>query len=197
MKILESKVYRHKQKTFVSIKYELEPQDPSCEWSVKNVEDVKEHQARLNRNLEWMGKHLTAWADFDQAYTLDLFCDSLRHLGKGLLRWDNCVHSVRNGRRALFAAHLIDKAYNYESHLDKSYKSWSKRCPSRWVRLKSPKGCSQMVHDYPYTNAMGMDKEAYSHKMWKVIHDRQEKIERDMQDSAWKYLQQHIRSMWD
>lgn len=177
----------------MSILYEIEPEDDSV-WAGQNNKDVKEHQARLNRNT-WILEHLHTWVDFDYYATVNLLVDSLKHLGQGLIRWDNALHAKRNGVRAIYAAHQIDRAYNFEMFEDVSYKSHSKR--SGITTKKLNKVYVELVRNYLKDNAMSMDREEYDTKMFKVINKRLKKKEKDMQLASWLYLNKYLTSMWD
>ncbi len=188
MQILTNKVYRNKGKTYVKILLEVEED----RWHKK-----EEMQARLEHTLPWMGKHLIEWADFDEQYSLNLFTDALQALGEGLIRWDNCVSSQRNGRRAMAASKMLQNAYGYESWSDKSYRNWSDRHKIYFKPYKVKGGLLEVCREYTATNAMGMDEKAYSDKMWKVIFARQEKTEANMKKEAWAFLIKHFESLWD
>lgn len=188
MKIIKKKVYRHAGKTYVDIKLEVD----ESQWHEK-----EEMQARLDRSLPWMADHLTNWADFDYSYTLNVFIDSLYALGQGLIRWDNASNAQRNGRRAMTAARMLKKAYNYETYLDKSYINWSKRSIDKTRPYKGHKGMIEMFAEHPYDNAMGMEPLLYSSKMLKIIFNRQRKTESNMKKDAWNYVNKYICTFWD
>lgn len=185
MKILKTKVHRYGGKTIATLQFEVE----------EDRHNTKEEiQHRLERNAPWMAYHLINWADFDHSYSIELFIDSLKHLGKGLIRWNNAFHAKRNGRKALQAAAMLERAYNYHSSDDVSYKNWANRCPVWWKKIKSG---SRMMRDYPYDNAMNMDREEYSDKMFIIIINRQRKQEETLKKEAWEFTHKHIEKWWD
>ncbi len=189
MKILTSKVYRQNKKTYVKILLEVE----ETQWKSKD-----EMQARLNKTLPWMAEHLVEWADFDYGYTIDLFVDSLTHLGKGLLSWDNCTNSLRNGRRALTAAKMLHNAYNYATWDDKSYINWSARNTTTWTKIKG--GVMEgtlMKNECVFSNAMGVEAQEYSDRMWRIIYKRQTEAEEALKKEAWEYIAKYIVYLWD
>ena len=116
-----------------------------------------EIEARLALTSKWLAKHLVTFADFDQAYTLDLLEDALNALGEGLGRWDNCLHSERNAKRAKTAARMLKNAYNFESCKDKSYINWSSR-HKHWHK-NLPRGYSQWMTTELHDNAMKLDRD--------------------------------------
>lgn len=184
---LKTKVYRHNGKVKIKIEFEVEED--------KKYFDKDEMKARLDRTTPWMLEHLYSWADFDQCYSINLFQESLYYLGKGLLRWDNCISSTKNGRRCLAAAKMLERAYNSCMTEDKSYENWSDRHKLRWVPLKN--GMSRMARDQLCDNAMGMDREEYSSKMWEVIHERTKKIEAVRKKEVWEFIHKYIEYFWD
>lgn len=193
MKILKNKVYRYRGRTYVSILYEIEPENDE-KWAINDCKNVGEHQARLDKNT-WMFNHLHKWVDFDYYATINLLVDSLKHLGKGLIRWDNALHAERNGRRAIYAAHQIDKAYNFETYRDVSYQAHAKR--SEWQHKKLKKGYTQLTQDRLKDNAMNMSRDEYERKMFHVIQNRLKDAENKMQRECWRYLHKYILNMWD
>lgn len=183
------KVHRYGGKVKVKITFEVNED----RWF-----DKDEIKARIERTAPWMVEHLYSWADFDQAYSINLFVDALHNLGKGLLRWNNHTNALKDGRRCLAAAGMLKKAYNYKSYDDKSYINWQKNNSIWWKKLKGTKcGLMQMVTEHPSENAMGMDKEVYSDKMWKLIHKRQTKVEEEMKKEAWEFIHKYISHWWD
>ncbi len=136
--------------------------------------DKQEIQARL-KYTEWLLPHLYTWADFDSYYTIELFCDSLRALGKGLMRWDNTLHSMRTGRRAIIAAEKLHKAYSGNSVIDdKSYMYWQKQHPIDF--LKGNKRAN---------------------RIWEVINKRLFKQDKERESAAWAYIHKYIKHFWD
>ncbi len=142
----------------------------------------------LYRNVVFFWPHILKYRDFDYHYSLDLFCDSLEHLAHGLKRWDNLKHSQRYYKRCLFASRQLRDAYDDGAWKDKSYQALSKANPIKWVPLKN--GMTQMAHDY----SKG---EEYYTKMFKLIHKRTDKAEKEAKERAWAYIQKHIQHFWD
>ncbi len=140
------------------------------------------------RNVKFFWPHVLTMKDFDSHYQIQLFCDSLEYLAKGLKRWDNCVGSDRNYKRCMTAAKQLRKAYADDSYNDKSYKALTRANPIRWIKLKS--GCSQMTHDYKKT-------EEYYTKMFKVINKRTSESEARSKKEAWEYINKYIQHFWD
>lgn len=140
------------------------------------------------KNLKFFWPHIIKMRDFDSSYQLELFCDSLEYLARGLKSYNNCAGSERNYRRCLFAAKQLRKAYNYKGYMDKSYQALSTANPIRFEKLES--GCSLLVHDYKTT-------EEYYDKMWTVIHKRIDKTEAEAKKDAWAYINKHLNSWWD
>lgn len=198
MKILSTtqKAHRYAKKTYINIRIEVE---------LDKWDDFDSLKSRVVQNVPWMADHICQWGDYDHSYSIQLFIDSLQALGRGLLRWNNAVGSERNGRRALTAAAMLKRAYNYESWEDKSYLNWSARSKHLHIPI-SAKGnvvlkkyakYFQMKTVHTFSNAMGMDKEEYADKMWRIIHDRQKITEANLKIDAWVYIQKHIESFWD
>ncbi len=93
---------------------------------------------------------------------------------------------------------MLKKAYNFEAWDDKSLKNWSSRNKISWKKLKGTKnGLSRMMTDHLKDNAMGMDKEDYSSKMWHIINDRQKPVEAAMKRDAWDFIHKYIEHFWD
>lgn len=184
---LKTKVYRYKGKVKIKIEFEVEED--------KSYFDKDEMEARLNRTTPWMLEHLYSWADFDHCFSVNLFIDALYNLGRCLLRWNNHTNTLKCGRRCLVASKMLEKAYNSHVTEDKSYENWSNRHKYRWVPLKN--GMSQLVTDHLHDNAMGMDREEYSNKMWKIIHNREKKVEAARKKEAWEFIHKYLESFWD
>ncbi len=140
------------------------------------------------RNVKFFWPHILGMKDFDSSYQIDLFCDSLEYLARGLKRWDNCVGSDRNYKRCMTAAKQLRKAYADEGHNDKSYRYLSKKNPIRFVKLNN--GHSQMTHDYSKT-------EEYYTKMFKVINKRIADNEKKAKLEAWTYIYKYIQHWWE
>lgn len=180
------KVHRYKGKVKVNITFEVnETRDF----------DKDEIKARLNRSAPWMLEHLYSWADFDHFFSINLFVDALYNLGKGLLRWNNHTNALKCGRRCLAASAMLKKAYNYEAWNDKSYQNHQKRTEYKWGKFK--RGLSRLETTPLYDNAMGMDREEYENKMYKVIHKRQKREEEHMKQEAWAFIHKYIEHWWD
>ncbi len=196
IKNTKQKAYKYGGKTFVDIKIEVE---------LDKWDDFDSLKERLNINVPWMAPHICQWGDYDYSYSIQLFVDSLEALGRGLLRWDNVIGSTRNGRRALTAAAMLKRAYNYESWDDKSYRNWSRRQKHVSIPI-SAKGNTVLrkyakyfrldtVHDFG--NAMRMDREEYANKMWKIIYKRQQRVEAELKLAAWQYIKKYVEHWWD
>lgn len=183
------KTYRYGGKVKVKISFEVEE---DCKHF-----DKDEMQARMNRAAPWMLEHLYSWADFDHFFSVNLFVDALYNLGKGLLRWDNCKTSVKNGRRCLAAAGMLKKAYTTAIWDDKSYRNWINNRRISWKTLPGTGGMSQMITKHLKENAMDMDKKEYSDKMWRLINDRHKKIEGERKAEAWAFIHKYIEHFWD
>lgn len=198
MKIINTKqkAYRYAGKTFVDVRIEVEME----QWD--KLSSLKD---RIALTVPWMADHLCQFGDYDYSYNISLWVDSLTALGRGLLRWNNVVGSQRNGRRALTAAAMLKRAYNYESWEDKAYLNWSARSKHLHIPinakgnvvLKKYAKYYQLKTIQTYDNAMGMNREEYADKMWKIIHDRQKITEAQMKIDAWAYIQKHLCSWWD
>lgn len=183
---ITTKVYRYGGKTKVRVEFEV---------AEDKYFDKDEIVARLKVTTPWLLEHLIGWADFDHYFTIQLWIDSLERLGDGLIRWDNALHARRNGRRAKFAAHLLKRAYNWETYNDKSYENWINRHSN--IFKSAGKGYTRLMHDYHYDNAMGMDRREYSNKMWKIITNRSDKCEQQAIDDAWAYIKKYLPMWWD
>lgn len=198
MKIINTaqKAHRYAKRTFVDIRIEVE---------LDKWDDFDSLKSRVVLNVPWMANHICQFGDYDYSYSVSLWIDSLIALGRGLLRWNNVVGSQRNGRRALIAAAMLKRAYFYENWEDKSYLNWSSRSKhvsipiseKGNVVLKKNAKYFQLTTVHAFDNAMGMDKEEYADKMWRIIHNRQKKTEAQMKIDAWAYLQKHLTSFWD
>ena len=139
-------------------------------------------------NIKFFWPHISTYRDFDSSYSIDLFCDSLEHLSKGLKRHDHCVLSERNARRCLRAAKQLRKAYAYQSYHDKSYQSLAKNNPFKFNKLDN--GYSTMTHEYSVS-------EEYYTKMFEIVRKRTKNIEQDNKKEAWLYIHKHIQHWWD
>ncbi len=183
------KAHRYAKKTFVNIQIEVE---------LEKWDDLDSLKKRVNLNIPWMADHICHFGDYDYSYAVSMFVDSLQALGRGLLRWNNVVGSLRNGRRALTAAGMLKRAYGYESWEDVSYKNWSARNRHVHIPIQVKKHkYYQMKTLHEHDNAMGMDREEYADKMWRLIHNRQKKVEAQMKIDAWAYIQKYIEHWWD
>lgn len=183
---IKAKVYRYKGKVKVKIEFEIEGGDKG------------EIKARLDLNKYWMLHHLCYWADFDFYFTIELLSSSLENLGKGLIRWDNCVNSLKQGRRCLSSSRLLAQAYDLglkDITSDKSYMKWFENNPLTWKL--SGKGRKQALTVPVAGNSMGLSKEEYSDKMWHVIHSRRESTEKLRKKEVWEFIHKHIESWWD
>jgi hypothetical protein len=140
------------------------------------------------RNVRFFWPHILHMKDFDSHYQIQLFCDSLEYLARGLKRWNHCVGSDRNYKRCMTASKQLRKAYADESYKDKSYRALSNANPVRFVKLGN--GFSQMTHDYKKT-------EEYYTKMFKVINKRTSEAEKRAKKEAWDYIHKYIQSFWD
>ena len=141
------------------------------------------------RNAKVLVPHIIKMRDFDYSYQLNLFCDSLEYLAKGLERYDHCLHSQRNYRRCLFAARRLRKAYDDEAYDDKSYKKLLRSNPFKFVKSENH-NFSILTHDY----AISKD---YYDKMIRVIYKRQKNTAEARKQDAWNYLNKYIKTFWD
>lgn len=187
---IKTKVYNYGGVTKVKVEFDV----ATDKWH-----DKDEVAARLELNKNWILDHLIGYADFDESYSINLFADALINLGRGLLRWDNCVLSQRNGRRALFAGKKLRQIYGYGHSWmrdDKSSKNLDERNP---FELRKDNGAylSRLSHDFRYDNAMDMDREEYYEKMWKIIHKRLDRVHEEEMDWIWKYIRKYINHWWD
>lgn len=192
VKNIQTKVWRRDKKIKVRVEFEV---DECSYWDKETVEE----RAEVN---QWILEYYLTFMNFDYYSTIQLLCDSLEVLGKGLLKWNNHSDALRTGRRALFAAHLLHKAYDnayYElSDTDKSYINWKSRHTDYFEPVRRNQMLGQAwCHKYLYDNAMGMDREEYSTKMYRLILKRNKKVFEERKIAAWNFLNKHIESFWD
>lgn len=140
-------------------------------------------------NFRLLWPHIKHMRDWDSSYQLNLFCDSLEYLAKGLKRHNHCTNSERYYRRCLFAAKRLRTAYNDKTYEDKSYVALTKANPVRLVKCANGIG-HKLTHDYSRSPE-------YYAKMFKIIRKRQEKVTADNKKEAWAYLNKHFESLWD
>ncbi len=140
------------------------------------------------KNLKFFMPHIIHMRDWDQSYQIELFCDGLEYLAKGLKSNVHHINSGKYSKRCLFASARLRKAYSANACDDKSYLALSKANPIKFVSLGN--GCSQMIHDY------GPRGKEYYSKMFKLIHERQEKVIGLEKKEAWLYIHKYIEHWW-
>lgn len=181
-----TKCRRRNGKVHITIEYDLDED----KWYGKD-----EMAVRLQYTSSWLLKHLCIWADFDHCYSMELFIDSLKALSTGLLRWNNCITSKRNGHRCLTAARQLEIAYADDSCIAKNYQNWSKRYKIGWKSYKG--GFVEIIRTELCSNAMEMDAKEYSNKMWHLIYNKRKILEKTRKDEAWAYLRKYLEHFWD
>lgn len=188
---IKAKIINHSS-TGRTLTVNLEIKFPINRW--KEAKDILD---RVKKNKNWMLEHLGDWADWDYSSTVHLFADALERLGKGLIKWDNNTMSLRNGRRALFAARRLKKLIeigDYYMTPDKSMDNHSKRQRRRDVPVD---GYVWWKPIYDYDNLMGMGRQEYENKMYKVITKRLKySFETEWADT-WAYIGKYLRHWWD
>lgn len=134
-------------------------------------------------NLKWMIPAAWKFRWWDSHFNVDLFCKSLEITGHNIIKYGNSTVSVKEGRRAIFAAHKLRKSYEYSWTDDKSAMYLFKENP---ITLKNNK----LHHEYKQS------KEFYN-KLYKVMRNRVEKIQAQNKKEAWDYIYKYIDHWWD
>lgn len=141
------------------------------------------------KNLKFFWTHIINMRDWDSSYQLDLFCDSLEYLAKGLKNHGNHVNSMKYYKRCLFATRRLKKAYNAEVYNYKSYQKLVYCNPAYFTKEEA--GLCRLVHNY------GPRGEEYYTKMFKLINNKYTKIIEKEKKDAWIYLHKYFESYWD
>ncbi len=132
----------------------------------------------INRKLtynHWMLEHLVTYCPWDYSFNIRLLADSIKETGKNILENDIFVGSQKTGRRALYAAHLLENCYHDDDIIDHSFENHMKRTEMYSVRIKNSNGMHEMKHKYPFKNAMKLNPREYETKMFGVINKRIQK----------------------
>jgi hypothetical protein len=186
---IKKKVYQYKGVQKVKIEFDVIYEHPRDAYESKRLQEILQDH-------DWLLKHYVGWRNWDEYYTIDLFKDSLHNLGKGVYN-GHFVSSKKHGARALLAADMLDKLYLNEPR-DKSYDNHMKRftLSRKPYKTKTPGLMYELVHEYPHSNAMGMDSEVYERKMFRVIYKRQQEAEKKNKDYVWNYIRKYIEYWW-
>jgi hypothetical protein len=183
IKNIKSKVYKTKGRIKAKLEFEIEDEN----------NDVYSLNKKLNQNT-WMFPHLVSFYPFDYGYNLQLFSDSLKATGTYIVNEGHFVGNKKTGRRALYASHLIRECYYTDHTDDKSFDNLCSRERMDWKKIKG--GMYKIETTYLKDNAMNMDKEEYSKKMFKIIHNRWHKQDNDKWASSWAYLSKYLKHFW-
>lgn len=187
IKNIHKKVYTYKGVQKVKVEFDVVYEHPRDAYESKRLQEILQDH-------DWLLKHYVGWRNWDHCYTIDLFKDSLQNLGKGVYTGD-FIGSKKAGARAMLAADMLDKAY-LDSPVDKSRTNHIKRFEMNWKKLPKTGGMSQLIFNYPYSNAMGMDNEEYQTKMGNVIRKRMEKEENNKKTAVWQYIRKYLEYWW-
>lgn len=187
---IKKKVYKYKGVQKVSVEFDVVYDNKHDAYTAKELQDVLNEQ-------DWFLEHYIKWRSWDEHYTIELFKDSLYKLGKCVYEGD-FVGSEKQGARALLAADMLDKLY-LNPPKDKSMDNHMKRftLKSKPFKTKTLGLMYKLIHEYPYSNAMGLPKEEYERKMFKVIHDRQEKAAKKNKAALWAFIGKYIEHWWN
>lgn len=186
IKNYKGKAWHYNKKTKVGITFEIEDNDER--WN--NIDF-------LNRKLEyneWLAEHIVNFCPWDYSYNIHLFADSLDQLGKNMIEYGHGVNSIKGGRRTLNAAALLRDCNESSSLKDKSCQYLYEGVTHVFTRGEN---YTSMTSKYKEGNAMGMEPNEYYNKMWKISHDRCEKIDKEKWSFVWGYLKKYLRHMWD
>jgi hypothetical protein len=187
---IKKKVYKYKGVQKVSINFDVVYENEHDAYTAKELQDVINEQ-------DWLLEHYIKWRNWDEHYTIKLFRDSLYHLGKRVYD-GHFVGSEKQGARALLAVDMLDKLYLNIPN-DKSMDNHMKRftLKSKPFRSTTLGLVHRVYHEYSYANAMGLPKEEYESKMFKVIHDRQEKAAKKNKAALWAFIGEYIEYWWN
>ncbi len=160
-------------------------------------DDVNYEIKELKKNLKWLGPHLASWRGWDAAYTVELLIAGLRELGNRMLESDNHVNTTKDARRALFAAHRLERvACPIEwSMRDRSSNNRSNKLSHEDVPVRD--GCIWWKPIFLGTNAMNLPQEDYHGKMSRVINKRIDREYGDELKETWAYIGKYVGHWWD
>lgn len=139
-------------------------------------------------NLKWMLPQAWKFRSWDYSFNIELFSTSLEQTGNTIINTGNSINSRKIGRRALFAAYRLRKAYEYSVVDDKSYMYLSRN--NRVVFNRTSSGYSVLNRDYKHS-------QEFYNKLYKVIDKRITKIEKSNKKEAWEYIHKYIEGWWD
>jgi len=143
------------------------------------------------KNLPYFVKQAWVWRDYDYVYTIDSFADNLERLAKAL---KSDTHSRKKYRRCMTAAGLLRKAYSDSTMIDdKSYINWTCNNIPCFSRIVSHCALNNMV-ELTYKRKYPL---RYSDNMYKLIHRRIDKVEKERKKEAWAYIHKYIEHFWD
>jgi hypothetical protein len=133
------------------------------------------------RNFILFNKMAYQWRPWDSSHTIDVFVKLLIENAHDCKadKWHK--NNNKRYRQALTAAHLLDRAYNYNVTKDKAYMYLARKYP-------------YIMKDQTFWR--GYDKGSLADKMHEFATKRIDKKEAQMKKEAWEYIHKHIENFW-
>jgi hypothetical protein len=172
------------------------------EFEVRSIEGDtwEDDHAFITRKVmwnTWLLKHIVTFCPWDFGYNSNLFADSLKETGRNLIENGNSVNHVKDGRQALQAAGMLHKldSNDIPEGLDTLDNLWERRI----THFEPVPGTeySEMVETHQYDNAMGMDRQEYGDKMFKINSAKHKKYEEGLWKDTWDFISRRARRFWD
>lgn len=191
MKINRLETKKSKGKTTVFIEFE-----------VRSIEGDtwEDDHAFITRKVmwnKWLLKHIVTFCPWDSGYNFILFGDSLLETGRNLIKNGSTVSHVHDGRQAMQAGAMLHKidsddipeGLNTMDNLFKRRETYLEPVPNSVL--------SEMKETHKYSNAMGMNKQEYSDKMFKINSKKHRNYEEGLWRDTWTLISNRARRWWD
>jgi len=143
-------------------------------------------------NLPHFLKQAWYWRSWDSCYTIETFCQNLERMGRVIRDTDRHTTASKSGNRAIYAAHLLRQAYSGDMSKE-AVQWWTKNhFESEEIKEGKHKGMFTMNIVYKKNKYI----ENYEEKVHEIIKKRDDRIEQERKDFAWRYIQKHIERWW-
>lgn len=166
------------------------------EWTHEDEHTDITKKSKLNS--EWMLKHLLNFRRWDWSYNFSLFADSLMETGRNMLEQDRFVKSEKQGRRCLHAAAMLKKIAD-DKLISDCDTGLSRRLENTGIAFVDIDGSeySRLEWVYNSSNSMGMNQDEYENKMFKLAHDKEDKIKEGLINDTFELIRKNFRRWWD
>ncbi len=151
------------------------------------IEDAYYPVKNFFKNLPFFIKLAWRWRSWDQSYNINAFADMMEKTARSILKHGNKYQKEKTYRKMMQAAGQLRQAY--DGYIDQNLVRLYQKNKMYFKKIEGTK-FSTMEHE------QNTPKHIYE-ALYKIAHERGERVVKERQEAAWKYIHKWSNYWWD